>query len=162
VAYADFDRLRNIMGSDRLLGATPKGLTDETAEAYWTAKLNAAAGQMDLYFSRAGFTTPLDTAAIPVAQQDAALNWLAEGNAAIAFTLGQPALVQSPKGVTSAADRFVGLLEKIARGTLRLPWLSQPEPVFASLSSADVDSSDSGVPPLTGAMFGLLRNAPDR
>lgn len=160
MAYATFARLLNVYGSAKLVAATPEQ-TSQAAETYWEAKLEAASAVVDMYLCRAGFATPLDTASFAVAHQASAISWLAEVCCALAISLGSPALLQTPKGVSSAAQRYTEQLQQIASGRLRLPWLDQTEPVFASIESSELDENEVGVPPLDNSLFTVLRRAPD-
>lgn len=160
MAYATFDRMVAVYGAQRLHASTP-AQADQSSQEYWEAKLEAAAGEMDLYFARAGFTVPLDVSAIPVPQQPSALSWLAEVNVTIAIDLGSPAITQTAKGVKSASSRYVETLGRIASGKLRLPWLAQPEPVFAVVTAAETDPYGVGLPTLDGTTFSNFRDLDD-
>lgn len=155
MAYATFDQLRQQVGDSRLAQGSPA--SPSTAQAYWEAKLEAASAQIDLYLDRGGYSTPVVFSSLAESHRARASAWMAEGCMILALRSSSPASVATPRGVKSASDQVIETLEKVASGALRLPWLAKTEPVIGVVTSAQIDSLEVGVPPLSGAHFSANR-----
>jgi len=120
VAYQTFDGLQKMYGPKRLADATPM-VASEALGTYWTAKLLAAQGMVEAYLRRAGYTTPVDTSGLSA--DDAAIvnAMLADWTSVFALEMGAPAIMQTPKGVESAASKARTALRDLISGRLRLP-----------------------------------------
>jgi hypothetical protein len=158
VAYQTFDGLQKMYGTKRLADATPM-VASEALGTYWAAKLLAAQGMVEAYLRRAGYATPVDTSSLSVSDAAMIDALLADWTSVFALEMGAPAIMQTPKGVESAASKARTALRDLISGRLRLP-LSINRAILGSVCTPEQrdDIYATPAPELDDNFFARMRN----
>lgn len=121
MAYATHADVQATYGEERLTKITPVSSVSEAD--FWADLLDAASQEMDTYFSRAGYATP-----IPGGSSVA--NLLKRWCVALALEFGQPGKSGEHDPVREAASRARAALGRVASGAQRLT-VSLPDKAIA-------------------------------